>query len=66
MGTLCTIDSQPHYDFSEEDEERLRELARSVQQRPRGRCFGHVATVALAGRAKSYAALGARVRSIDP
>lgn len=33
LGALCIIDDQPHQDFSEEDRERLRELARMATDR---------------------------------
>lgn len=33
LGALCVIDSQPHEDFSSDDRERLRELARMAADR---------------------------------
>ncbi|NMG65865.1 EAL domain-containing protein [Azoarcus indigens] len=33
LGALCVIDGKPHYDFSEEDCQRLRELARMAADR---------------------------------
>ncbi|WP_316157544.1 diguanylate cyclase domain-containing protein [Cupriavidus sp. BIC8F] len=33
VGALCVIDGRPHRDFSEEDRERLRELARMAEDR---------------------------------
>ncbi|WP_191579505.1 GAF domain-containing protein [Achromobacter insolitus] len=33
LGALCVIDTQPHADFSEDDKERLRELARMAADR---------------------------------
>ena len=33
LGALCVIDKEPHTDFSEEDKDRLRELARMASDR---------------------------------
>ncbi|TQJ94612.1 bifunctional diguanylate cyclase/phosphodiesterase [Achromobacter sp. SLBN-14] len=33
LGALCVIDTEPHTDFSEEDKDRLRELARMASDR---------------------------------
>ena len=33
LGALCVIDHRPHYDFSDEDRSRLRELARMAADR---------------------------------
>lgn len=33
LGALCVIDTEPHADFSEDDKERLRELARMAADR---------------------------------
>ncbi|HAP26786.1 MAG TPA: diguanylate cyclase [Achromobacter sp.] len=33
LGALCIIDTEPHADFSEDDKERLRELARMASDR---------------------------------